>query len=150
MELSYTLDKMRFCYHFYLDRDNIVQQAFIDDEKREIVINNSCYHVIRRSGLILDALEFSTKLNNATEKWCQNTNYHAESLKTLGDAFYSYGNYSQALIYDQRSLYIRTKLLGEEHPDTLSSLHSVGADYGNLGRYEESLEVDRKVYETRK
>ncbi len=23
MELSYTLDKMRFCYHFYLDRDKI-------------------------------------------------------------------------------------------------------------------------------
>ena len=41
-------------------------------------------------------------------------------------------------------------MLGEEHPDTLSSLHNVGIDYSNLGRYEESLEVDRKVYETQK
>ena len=41
-------------------------------------------------------------------------------------------------------------MLGEEHPDTLSSLHNVGADYSNLGRYEESLEVKQKVYEMRK
>ena len=60
------------------------------------------------------------------------------------------GKYNEALIEDTKAYEIQKRLLGEEHPDTLRSLHCIGDDYSKLGRHEEALMVDEKVYEARK
>ncbi|WYZ41486.1 hypothetical protein EsH8_V_000381 [Colletotrichum jinshuiense] len=45
---------------------------------------------------------------------------------------------------------LRTELLGEDHPDTLSSVSNLATTYWNQGRWKEAEELDVQVIETRK
>ena len=40
-------------------------------------------------------------------------------------------------------------MLGEEHPDTLTSLNNLACEYGELGEHEKALELAKKTYELR-
>ncbi len=44
---------------------------------------------------------------------------------------------------------MRYKLLGEEHPDTLTSLSNLAYSYGELGNYQMALDLFEKVYAIR-
>ena len=105
---------------------------------------------VRKKGFIHDALSICSKLNEHCEEPFGDTDYYGESLKSLGDALYSMGKYEAALEYHQSSYDIRSRILNEDHPDTLRSLHCIGADYSKMGKYMKSFKVDEQVYEARK
>jgi hypothetical protein len=44
----------------------------------------------------------------------------------------------------------RKRVLGEEHPDTLSSIGNLASTYRNQGRWKEAEELEVQVIETRK
>jgi Tetratricopeptide repeat len=44
----------------------------------------------------------------------------------------------------------RKRVLGQEHPDTLSSIANLASTYWNQGRWKEAEELDVQVMETRK
>ncbi len=51
----------------------------------------------------------------------------------------SMANYENALVYYQKSLAIREKVLGDKHPSTASSYNNIGALYKSQGDYENAL-----------
>lgn len=84
-----------------------------------------------------------------------------DSLNNLGVLLHAQGNlseddpqgkFSEALLYYQRALLIREKVLGEEHPHTAQSLNHIGAllrDQGEFARsqayIEQALAIREKV-----
>jgi len=44
----------------------------------------------------------------------------------------------------------RKRVLGQEHPDTLTSVANLASTYRNQGRWKEAEELDVQVMETRK
>ena len=50
------------------------------------------------------------------------------------------GDYKKALEYNELSLKIKKKKLGEEHPDTASSYNNIGCTYDKMGDYKKALE----------
>ncbi|KAH8651714.1 hypothetical protein BGZ61DRAFT_468822 [Ilyonectria robusta] len=60
------------------------------------------------------------------------------------------GNYRVAENLSGKAVETRTKVLGEEHPSTLTSMGNLAATYGNQGRWKEAEELEVRVMETRK
>ena len=46
----------------------------------------------------------------------------------------------------KKTLKLRKKVLGEEHPDTLQSMNNVAYEVGELGRRQEAFEMMKKAY----
>ena len=67
----------------------------------------------------------------------------------LANTYGALGRYDDALKLDQETLEIRERVLGSEHPSTLSSRNGLANTYGALGRYEEALELDQETLEIR-
>jgi tetratricopeptide (TPR) repeat protein len=63
----------------------------------------------------------------------------------LGDLLHYMGEYEKALEYLQRSLNIRLKIYGEEHPDVAETYNSIGYAYVIKGEYEKALEYYKKT-----
>jgi tetratricopeptide (TPR) repeat protein len=75
-------------------------------------------------------------------------NGEAKSLGNLGIAYYSLGQYQQAIQFQQQSLEI-TKEIGDRNGEA-NSLHNLGLALKELGRRGESIEAfnaSRKIYE---
>ena len=62
----------------------------------------------------------------------------AQSLNNLAILYMDQGNYVKAEPLYQRSLAIREKALGKEHPDVATSLNSLANLYTNQGNYEKA------------
>ena len=60
------------------------------------------------------------------------------------------GTMKKQLEYNERCYELRKKVLGEEHPDTLTSLGNLASSYEDVGNYEQQLEYNKKCYELRK
>ncbi|EWY97447.1 hypothetical protein FOYG_02287 [Fusarium oxysporum NRRL 32931] len=60
------------------------------------------------------------------------------------------GNYGVAEDLSKMAVNARTKMLGEDHPDTLSSMANLASTYWNQGRWKEAEELDVGVLETMK
>ncbi|RYP47171.1 hypothetical protein DL768_006721 [Monosporascus sp. mg162] len=60
------------------------------------------------------------------------------------------GEYSKAERLAQNAVKVRKAVSGEDHPDTLTSMGSLAAAYGNQGRWKEAEELEVRVMETRK
>lgn len=73
----------------------------------------------------------------------------AWSYNNIGIAFYSLGEYSQALDYYTKALEIRKKKLGINHPDTANSYNRIGMVYNSLGNIEKTIEYYFKAMEIR-
>ncbi|KAK2473552.1 hypothetical protein H9L39_15727 [Fusarium oxysporum f. sp. albedinis] len=58
------------------------------------------------------------------------------------------GNYRAAEHLSGKAVETRTKVLGKEHPDTLTSMHNLAATYRNQGRWKEAEELEVRVMET--
>ncbi|KAF1357717.1 kinesin light chain 3 [Lizonia empirigonia] len=65
-------------------------------------------------------------------------------------ALYSDGQYKGAEELDVQVMEARKRVLGDEHPDTLSSMANLAATYRNQGRWAEAEELDVQVMEARK
>jgi CHAT domain-containing protein/tetratricopeptide (TPR) repeat protein len=63
----------------------------------------------------------------------------AEKLHDQADQLNQQGNYNKALVLFERSLAIKQKALGPDHPDTAKSLNELGACYESIGDYAKAL-----------
>ena len=50
----------------------------------------------------------------------------------------------------EKVLEARRRILGEEHPDTLRTMHNLASSYQSLGRTKEAAEMQEKVLEVRR
>ena len=128
----------------------ISEQKAYDDQYTDFRKLTSEIKEIRKSGLIYESLRSSTKLNEYCTTVFQNSDYYYESLMIQGDSLRSTGKYKQALENDKASYESRQALLGEKHPDTLTSLNNLAVDYKNLGLFDEALKAAKKAYDLRK
>lgn len=62
----------------------------------------------------------------------------AALLQTLADSYLSLGRYAEALPLQEQALSIRMRTLGEDHPETLSSLNRMGPLLTYLSRHPEA------------
>ena len=74
----------------------------------------------------------------------------ARLLHTIGNTYRTLGLYEPAERYHRQTLETRRRVLGEDHPDTLSSMNSLANVYDNQGRYEEAEALHRQTLETRR
>jgi hypothetical protein len=61
---------------------------------------------------------------------------------------YSDGRYNEAEVSFMEVAERRKKVLGAEHPDTLTSMANLASTYRNQGRWKEAEELDVQVMET--
>ncbi|KAI8666162.1 hypothetical protein NCS57_00840200 [Fusarium keratoplasticum] len=59
------------------------------------------------------------------------------------------GRYNEVEQMNRRALEVREKVLGREHPDTLTSVGILASVLRDLGKYEESEQMNRRVLEAR-
>jgi hypothetical protein len=60
------------------------------------------------------------------------------------------GNYTAAETLGRKAVETRTEVLGEEHPDTLTSMGNLASTFRNQGRWKEAEELEVGVMETTK
>jgi tetratricopeptide (TPR) repeat protein len=60
--------------------------------------------------------------------------------------FYQQGQFEQALPFAEKSYRLRKEVLGERHPDTLTSLNNLAEIYRVMGRLSEALPLSKKGY----
>jgi serine/threonine protein kinase/tetratricopeptide (TPR) repeat protein len=71
--------------------------------------------------------------------------------ETLGETYWALGEYPAAELHLQRAWELRRRVLGEEHPDTLSPMHSLADLYGYRGNSEaeslllKTIELEKRV-----
>ena len=68
----------------------------------------------------------------------------------LATAYYALGRWADALALQEKLFEASKRVLGAEHPDTLTVMNNLAATYRALGRWEEALALEEKVYEVRK
>ncbi|KAA6408070.1 MAG: hypothetical protein FRX48_07811 [Lasallia pustulata] len=67
-----------------------------------------------------------------------------------GQAFQENGNWDRAEVFYKSAVEMRTKLLGTEHPDTLSSMRNLALTYSLQGLWKEAEKLGAQVLEIRK
>ncbi|KAF6784617.1 Kinesin light chain 5 [Colletotrichum sojae] len=60
------------------------------------------------------------------------------------------GNYSKAEVIVQQAVSTRAEILGQEHPDTLTSMANLASTFWNQGRWTEAEELEVRVMEMNK
>ena len=87
-----------------------------------------------------EAIKYLSKLDT-------NTSFILEDpdlLHQLGLCESNFGSYNKALEYSEKSLAIRLKILGGEHPDVGRSYHDIGFIWRDKGEYDKALEYYEK------
>jgi tetratricopeptide (TPR) repeat protein len=74
----------------------------------------------------------------------------AALLHCAAGLFYYQGQWKEAEQFLLQATGVRKELLGEEHPDTLTSMANLASTYCNQGRWKEAEELGVQVMETRK
>ena len=74
----------------------------------------------------------------------------AELMDTIGNIYQKLGLYEQARPLLERAGRMRSRLLGEDHPDTLKSRHSLAVLARNQARYDESASLLEAVIAARR
>ena len=68
-----------------------------------------------------------------------------ELLEKVADFLYKYAKYEKAITLNRTLLDLREKVLGEEHPDTATSINIMGAIHHIQGNFERALEYYLKA-----
>jgi serine/threonine protein kinase/Tfp pilus assembly protein PilF len=74
----------------------------------------------------------------------------AAILNTIGRTFDSLGAYAKAEPLHRRALQSRSKTLGPEHPDTLTSMSELASVLWSLGKLDEAAALNRQALEARR
>jgi len=69
-------------------------------------------------------------------------------MNDVGVAFDDKGKYEEAELMHRQTLARREKVLGAEHPSTLTSMANLASTYRNQGRWKEAEELEVQVMET--
>jgi tetratricopeptide (TPR) repeat protein len=79
-------------------------------------------------------------------------NRQKQTADSLGKLYHAMGEYAKAEPLLQEALRIRQKVLGSEHPDTVTSLNNLAVQYQDMGEYakaeplyQEALRLHKKV-----
>ena len=70
--------------------------------------------------------------------------------QALSVAFSSLGQFEVALRHARRAYDLRLRLLGPEHPDTLSSMHNLAFVLQKLGKFDEARTLNERALEIRR
>ena len=73
-----------------------------------------------------------------------------EGMAEFALVFWEAGRWKEAEKLNVRVVETRKRVLGEEHPDTLSSIYNLAITYWNQGRWKEAEELEVRVLEVRK
>ncbi|KAH7108963.1 hypothetical protein EDB81DRAFT_429921 [Dactylonectria macrodidyma] len=65
----------------------------------------------------------------------------------LASAYRNQGQWKEAEKLEVQVMEMRKKVLGEERPDTLTSMSNLAVTYSNQGRWEEAEELEARVME---
>ena len=140
------------------DQDETVRQArellaqqkpeeafalFAEDEEREA--SRRVRYIDRRLKLIELQLE-SANSELALETWSKVASDASDEqklvvaarLQAVADAGYHAGAYRASIPLAEEALRLRTEVLGEQHPSTLTSMNNLAALYDSQGRYSEA------------
>ncbi|KAK4680131.1 hypothetical protein QC764_0041900 [Podospora pseudoanserina] len=66
-------------------------------------------------------------------------------LSKVGQSFYNLGKYKEAEQMHRQTLQLREKVLGKEHPDTLTSMSNLASVLVSQGKYEEADQMNRQT-----
>jgi serine/threonine protein kinase/tetratricopeptide (TPR) repeat protein len=87
-------------------------------------------------------LKVRTLLNRAaarvTGQFDQQPQVEASIRETIGDAYNDLGVYAEAAKQLERALDLRRRVLGPEHPDTLSAMNNLGSAYHKLAKFKQA------------
>ncbi len=72
-----------------------------------------------------------------------------DTLNRQAVQLYGLGNYAEATVVAQRALTLAERVLGKEHPDTLTSVNNLAELYQAQGRYGEAEPLYRRALEAR-
>ena len=86
-----------------------------------------------------EAIEYSQPILSYLDK-NNNDEVEAEVFHVIGNYYVELCDYAKALAHLQRSLLIREKVYGYEHPDYAASLYNIASCYRDLGDYSKALE----------
>ncbi len=73
----------------------------------------------------------------------------AQLMAVIGEVYWSLGLYAQSQPFYEKSLNIRRKILGSEDPETLASIHKMGALSVEQGKYTQAEAYFREALEGR-
>jgi hypothetical protein len=76
--------------------------------------------------------------------------FHADQHGNLASTYRNQGRWKEAEELDVQVMEASARVLGQEHPDTLTSIANLALTYQNQGRWKEAEELDVQVMETRK
>ena len=65
-------------------------------------------------------------------------------------AYREAGRRQEALQLSEQVVEVRKRILGNDHPNTLSSMHNLAKRYSEIGRRQEALQLSEQVLEARK
>jgi tetratricopeptide (TPR) repeat protein len=75
--------------------------------------------------------------------------YFSDEFYKYGQVFLQRGHWKKAEELFVRDMKMSLRVLGQEHPDTLTSMANLASTYRNQGRWKEAEELDVQVMETR-
>jgi tetratricopeptide (TPR) repeat protein len=75
---------------------------------------------------------------------------HSDTASIFGNMYRDQGRLKEAEELEVQVIETRKKVLGAEHPDTLTSMANLASTFWNQGRWKEAEELDVQVMETRK
>jgi serine/threonine protein kinase/tetratricopeptide (TPR) repeat protein len=70
--------------------------------------------------------------------------------QTIGDTYRDLGLVPEAQRHIERALDLRRRVLGEKHPDTLTTMHTLASLYDDQGKYERALPLFGEVIDLRR
>jgi tetratricopeptide (TPR) repeat protein len=71
-------------------------------------------------------------------------------MHNLANVYFSQGRYSLAEALHCQTMDARRRVLGSDHPDTLTSMHDVAAVYGAQGKYAQAEALDSQIVEIKR
>jgi len=95
-------------------------------------------------------LVLSQAAESAGEQFEKQPLVEAEIRSVIGNTYSSLGKYNDAEPHLIESLVIRRRVLGDEHPDTLTSIHNMGNLLYQQGKYEEAMLYCAEALETQR
>ncbi len=91
------------------------------------------------------ALPFLTRGVNTFENHLGVHQATADAIESLSTAFGELGHHAKALPLHQRTLGIREKVLGPEHPDTVRSMNDLAHTYSRLAHHDKELPLKQQA-----
>ncbi len=118
----------------FLQRGGILQSK--GEYDRALNFAKEAENVLKDIIAPLDSISLDSKHLTALIGDCYNN---------IGGVYYYKGNYDNALKYYNKSLNMRLKTLGDEHPDVAASFNNIGLVYHKKGDYDNALKYYQKT-----